>query len=434
MPTESFAAALPGTAVTLPAPVRRRISLYLGVLIVLLAFGAPSGGLIDVPVSFLLKNKLHLSAHALAVFRLLAGLPLYLSVVFGYLRDVWNPFGLRDRGFLILFGAAAAALYGVFAFVPANQTTLLAALLLLTVAYQFVAGAQSGLTSMIGQQHVMSGQMSTVWNVAGALPGIAALLLGGALSDRLEGQGADAAARLLFLAGAAVMAAVALYGVWKPVSVFAHVRPERAPGARRRDDLRLLLRHGPVWTALLIWLLWNFAPGSATPLQYYLQDTLHADDAAWGIWNAIFSAAFLPTFLLYGVLCRRVALRGLLWWGTLAAVPQMVPLLFVHSLAGALVAAVPIGLMGGVATAAYFDLIIRACPRGLQGSVVMMSNGLAAVATRFGDVLGTELYDRFGGFTVCVVAITVVYALILPVLLLLPPALTATADGEVAGG
>jgi hypothetical protein len=38
--------------------VRLRIFLYLGVLIVLLAFGAPSGGLIDVPISFFLKNKL----------------------------------------------------------------------------------------------------------------------------------------------------------------------------------------------------------------------------------------------------------------------------------------------------------------------------------------------------------------------------------------
>jgi ABC transporter substrate binding protein len=30
---------------------------------------------------------------------------------------------------------------------------------------------------------------------------------------------------------------------------------------------------------VLIWFLWNFAPGSGTPLQYYLQDTLHAKDA-----------------------------------------------------------------------------------------------------------------------------------------------------------
>ena len=89
------------------------------------------------------------------------------------------------------------------------------------------------------------------------------------------------------------------------------------------------------------------------------------------------------------------------------------------------------GLMGGVCTAAYFDLIIRSCPKGLQGAMLMAATGLYTIDVRFGDLLGTTLYDRFGTFTVCVIAITVVYALILPVLLLVPKHLTATADGEV---
>ena len=59
-------------------------------------------------------------------------------------------------------------------------------------------------------------------------------------------------------------------------------------------------------------------------------------------------------------------LKTLLFWGTVVAVPQMVPLLFIHSVTGALIAAAPIGLMGGVATAAYLDLIIRSCPRACR--------------------------------------------------------------------
>ena len=86
----------------LPPPVRHRIFLYLGVLIVLLAFGSPFGGLIDIPITFFLKNKLHLKSHELAHFRLLAAIPLYLSFVFGFIRDTWNPFGMRDRGFMLL--------------------------------------------------------------------------------------------------------------------------------------------------------------------------------------------------------------------------------------------------------------------------------------------------------------------------------------------
>jgi hypothetical protein len=415
----------------LPAPVRHSIFLYLGTLIVLLAFGSPAGGLIDIPISFFLKNRLHLTAHEVANFRLLAAIPLYLSFAFGFTRDMWNPLGMRDRGYMLLFGGTTALLYILFAFAPMNYVTLLVAVVVLTASFLFVASAQNGLTSLIGQQHAMTGQVSAVWNVFLSIPTVGALLIGGTLSGMLEDRDPDQAARILFLVGATIMAAIALFALWKPRAVYDNVRVEDGASGHPVEDIRRLRRHWPIYPAMLIWVLWNFAPGSTTPLQYHLQNTLHATDAQWGQWNAIFAASFIPTFIVYGLLCRRFPLRSLLIWGTVFAVPQMVPLLFINTMTQALIAAVPIGLMGGLATGAYLDLIIRSCPRGLQGTTLMMSNSLYFVVVRFGDVLGTNLYDRYGGFTVCVIAITIVYALILPVLLLVPKQLIATADGQM---
>jgi branched-subunit amino acid ABC-type transport system permease component len=51
------------------------------------------------------------------------------------------------------------------------------------------------------------------------------------------------------------------------------------------------------------------------------------------------------------------------------------------------------------------------------------------LAVRFGDLLGTEIYDRWGFYT-AVWATIVVYALILPVILLVPRRLLATRDGQ----
>src|SRR6266566_2556287 len=416
-------------AADLSPSVRHSIFLYLGILIVLLALGGPSGGLIDIPISFLLKNTLHLTSHEVANFRLVAAIPLYLSFVFGFIRDMWNPLGMRDRGFMLLFGGIGALLYVVFAFTPMTYASLLVATMVLTASFLFVSSAQTGMTSAIGQQHAMTGQVSAVWNVFLSIPTVAALLMGGTLSGWLEEQSADDAVTILFLVGAAVMAAIALYALWRPAEVFDNIRAEN--GAAPIKDLARLVRHWPIYPALLVWLLWNFAPGSTTPLQYHLQNSLHATDAPWGQWNAIFAGSFIPTFIGYGLLCRRFPLETLLWWGTVLAVPQMVPLLFIDTITQALIAAVPIGLMGGLATGAYLDLIMRSCPRGLQGTTLMMSNSLYFVVVRFGDVLGTHLYDRYGGFTVCVVAITVVYALILPTLLLVPKQLVATADGQM---
>jgi hypothetical protein len=409
---------------------RHVIFLYLGTLIILLAFGLPSGGLIDIPISFFLKNRLHLTAHEVASFRLVAAIPLYLSFAFGFVRDMWNPLGMGDRGFMLLFGGITALLCVLVAFTPMTYATLLPAVVALTASFLFVFSAQNGLTSAIGQQHAMTGQVSAVWNVFLSVPAVAALLIGGRLSGLLEEKDPDEALRILFLVWAAIMAVIALYALWRPAEVFDNVRVESEPGQHPIADLKRLVRHWPIYPAMLIWVLWNFAPGSTTPLQYHLQNTLHATDAQWGEWNAIFAASFIPTYIVYGLLCRRFALKWLLLWGTVFAVPQMVPLLFIETTTQALVAAVPIGLMGGLATGAYLDLIIRSCPRGLQGTTLMMSWSLYFVVSRFGDVLGTHLYDRYGGFTVCVIAITIVYALILPALLLVPKHLVATADGQ----
>ncbi|HTB05171.1 MAG TPA: MFS transporter [Bradyrhizobium sp.] len=416
--------------VDLPPTVRQTIFLYLGILIILLAFGSPAGGLIDIPISFFLKNRLHLTAHEVANFRVLAAIPLYLSFVFGFIRDMWNPLGMKDRGYMLLFGGITALLYLLFAFAPMSYATLLVAVIVLTASFLFVSSAQNGLTSVIGQQHAMTGQVSAAWNVFLSIPTFAALLIGGTLSGMLEEKSPDQAVRILFLAGAAIMGAISLYALWRPRAVFDNIRAENGSGSHPMRDIKRLVRHWPIYPAMLIWVLWNFAPGSVTPLQYHLQNTLHATDGQWGLWNAIFAASFIPTFIVYGLLCRKYPLKTLLWWGTVFAVPQMVPLLFIHTVAQALIAAVPIGLMGGLATGAYLDLIIRSCPRGLQGTTLMMSYSLYYVVVRFGDVLGTNLYDRYGGFTVCVVAITVVYALILPALLLVPRHLIATADGQ----
>jgi MFS family permease len=416
---------------TLPRRERWNAFAYLGGLIVLIAFGDPNGGFMDVPVSFLLKNKLHLEASDVAHFRLIAATPLYLSFVFGLLRDTWNPFGLKDRGLLGIFGAIGTCLYLTFAFMPVSYASLLAAMVLLTMSSLFVSSAQNGLTSTLGQQHAMSGQVSALWNIFASIPGVVALVLGGRLSEHLEAQTTEAAARMLFLIGAAIMTAIFFYSALRPRSVFDNVHLEHGTKFAPLRDLKRLATHRPAYCALAIWLIWNFAPGSTTPLQFYLQNQLHASDADWGLWNAIFAASFIPTYVIFGFLCRRVSLKRLLFWGTIIAIPQYIPLLFADSMRGAFAAAAGIGLMGGMATAAYLALIIRSCPRGLQGTTLMMSGGLYYISSRFGDVLGTHLYESQGGFYACVVLTTLCYALILPMLRLVPREYVDPADGEV---
>ena len=401
--------------------------LYLAPLTLLMAFCDPNEGLIAIPLQFFLKNRLQLDAHEVAAFRLVAALPLYFSFAFGLARDCWSPFGLKDRGYLILFGSISALLYLWFAFAPLSYLNLLVAVFLLTSAHLFIDSAQSGLSSTLARQLNMSGQVSALWGGLAALPAVAALTIGGHLSDALEARPASDALRDLFLLAAAVFVVLALYATWKPRSVFAGIEPNAPPSARVVDRLRQFFTHWPVYPALGIWLLFKFAPGSSTPLQYFLQDELHAADHIWGEWNAIFYASRIPAYVIYAIVCRRLPLRALLLIGTVITIPQFVPLLFVDSVQSAMILAVPIGLMGAIANAAYLDLIIRSCPAGLQGTMLMLAGALYYVADRFGDVIGIALYAH-GGFAACVTLITLVYALILLVLRFVPANLTAHAD------
>ena len=382
------------------------------------------------PVSFFLKNRLHLKSSETAIFLLWAGSPLFVGFVFGMVRDRWSPFGSGDRGHLILFGLTTAAIYTAMAFLHPTYLLLALGLVLVTASFQMVASAGNGLATAIGQDHAMAGQMGTLLNIATTFPALAAYLVGGVLSGMLESKNADTAAKILFLFAAGLMALIAVFGALGPKQLFGAVST-RKPTTSLVDDIQRLFAHGPIYPVLLIQLLWQFGPAAGTVLLYHLTNTLHATDAQWGEFNAIFLFFFIPVFAVYGWVCQRVKLSVLLWGGTALAVFQMVPLLFVHSAVGALWAGAAMGIIGGVAQGAYVDLAIRSCPPKLQGTMMMMFIAVYYIAVRFGDLFGTYLYDHQGGFITAVVATIIVYALILPVILLVPKHLIATTDGQV---
>ena len=95
-----------------PAPANLpALLLTAGFALLLLEFALPANGLIGLPILFFLKNRLHLTAQEIATFNLWASIPLYLSFIFGFIRDRWSPMGTGDRRHLITFGVIAAGLF-----------------------------------------------------------------------------------------------------------------------------------------------------------------------------------------------------------------------------------------------------------------------------------------------------------------------------------
>jgi Na+/melibiose symporter-like transporter len=374
----------------------------------------------------MLKNRLHAGPPEVSLFRLMTGIPIYLAFLFGLLRDWWNPLGLRDRGYFLLFAPVTAAVFVWMAMSPLSYALLTAGMIAAMASFRFILAAFQGLLALVGQEALMSGRLSTLQSMFYQLAMILAAFASGVMSDRLT-----PAQTFYLMAGVTML--IAAFGLIQPSAVFRHVydRPEAA-GADFRGDVRRLIHHRAIYPAVLINFLWWFNPGLYTPVQFFLTNRLHAPDSSYANFLGVFAISFIPTYLLYGWLCTRISARKLLWWGTIAAVPQMVPLAFVHSGDLVLILAVPMGLMGGVATAAYYDLAMRSCPPGLQGTLMMLVSAGIMLASRGSDLLGAKLYasSPTNGFLYCVIATCLVYALILPVIPWIPKHLIATADGE----
>jgi hypothetical protein len=402
-----------------------RILLYFAPLTLLIYLVAPEY-LLDIPTSYILKNQLHVGAPQVSVFRLLTAVPVYLAFVFGMVRDRWNPFGLRDRGLMLLFAPLTALIYGWMALGHVSYMGLLLGMTVAMLAFRLVIAAYQGLIALVAQEALMSGRLSTLWNTGTYLPIALSVYAAGFVSEHMS-------VRETFLSAAALTLLVVLFGLWKPRAVFSHTYDQ--PQARASNlvaDLKRLLGHRAIYPAALINFLWYFTPGIGTPMQFYLTNHLHTSDALFADYMSLYTLSFVPTILLYGFLCTHIRQRKLLWISALIGVPQMLPLLFAHTGQSALLVAVPMGMMGGMANAAFYDLAIRSCPPGLQGTFMMLIVALMALAFRGSDLLGTWIYasSPAHGFQYCVIAMVSVYALILPIIALVPRRVTATADGE----
>ena len=401
------------------------VFLYFTPLTLLVFLVLPNGFLLDIATSFMLKNQVRATPEQIANFRLVTAIPVYLSFFFGLARDLWNPFGLKDRGLFMIFGAITAAVFFWMTSFRLSYWGLLGSMLILMLSFGFVAAAARGLLALISQEQLMSGRLSALWNAVSSAPYVFGAFAAGYLAGLTPAY--------TFTLVGVLCAAIAAYGLWKPSAVFgrAYDLPS-AQGTSLLGDLKRLVKHRAAYPAVLLVCLSQFSPGFNTPLQFYLANDLHAPDWVYGDFLGIQLAGYIPAAALYGRLCTRVPLRRLLLWATVLWLPAAIPLLLIHSSASALWFAVPIGLANGFAFTAYWDLSMRSCPPGLQGALMMLVAGMYELAYRGGDVVGTQIYASSAshGFTYCVVAGTATSALMLGVLRLIPRELVATADGE----
>lgn len=402
-----------------------RIFRYFAPLTLLVTLISPHGNLADIAVTFMLKDRLHASATQVSLFRLVVTVPLLASVLVGLARDHWNPLGLRDRGHILIFGALTAAAYLAMGTSRLGFPSLVAGMFAANILMLFVSGAHQGLLALIGQENRMSGRLTVVWQTVAFVPVVGGSLIGGVFAEKVSPSAT-------FLILAAASAGLALFALWKPAEVFDHAYDQPAAKAGQLwADMRRLLRSRAIYAPILLPFLFNFSPGFVTPLQFHITNELHAPPSVYGDFFALYFLGFTPVFLLYGWLLSRVSFRVLLWFGLAIGGPNLAILPFIHSPDVLLALAVPMGAFAAIGWCAICDLAIRSCPRGLQGTLMLLTAAAGVLGYRFSDVLGARLYDLApgAGFTLGIGISVLTSLLCLPVVLLVPRAVMEIREG-----
>jgi MFS family permease len=397
------------------------VMFYFAILNIAMGLGSPLG-IASIPISYFLKDTLHLSPVRLAIFLALVSIPVCAGFLFGFIRDRWRSPKWGDRQYLFVCALVAAAGYYWLATSTIDYYKLLSIILIIVAVYVMIYTSAQAMMAGVAQAYGMTGRLSVAFSFGYFVPLVISALAGGWLVAHVSVRGT-------FLLVAGVTMAIAIQAFWR-LDAATEFESSPVPYEKGFAAILRLIRHRPLWPAAAISFLWNFSPGWGTPMFYHLTEHVRISSELFGTFTALQSLFFLPTTLLYGYLCTRAPLSRMLWWGTIVAILQGPIMFLAMGPVSTIVVAILYGLFGGFATAAYFDLIMRSCPKGLEGTAMMLANtSMFSIAGNSGNLLGSWIYSK-GGFASAVIITTLATALIVPVLRAVPPDLIATRDGE----
>lgn len=335
----------------------------------------------SLPMKFILKDTLGVSASAMALFFAAAGIAWYLKP----LLAVWIDARSRRSGVAGSFFAASLAaivLWLVLALVPIAYGPLLAVYLAINVALVVVSSVIGGLLVENGQRHAATGRLTS----ASISSRHAGYLIAGPAGGWLAGMPL----------GYTAAAGAGLTGLLVATAYVARAHLRRASASAQGAGIRELVRTRSVWVAAMMIFLADIAPGFDTPLFYHQTDALAMSASYIGWLQLAAGVAGLLGAVCYALLCRRARLAVNL--AALTVLGGLITLLY-HFYTGpvsALLVSIAAGAATTLAVMPILDLATRATPVvwACAGFALMMS--VRNAAHSLSDVVGSWLFTEHG--------------------------------------
>jgi MFS family permease len=365
-----------------------RLMWFFAIVYMTEGLGQAQVGLISQPVNYYLKQVFGWTPVQVTAYLTVLTLPWLIKPLYGMFSDFVPLFGYRRKAYLIVSNAAAAIAY--FWITQVTQPGAMVTLLALTAYGMAISSTLCGAVLVEnGQKFRASGafvNQQWLWfNIAA----VASSAIGGFLVQRLAPVSALHWAAAIV--GAAPFAVV--FG-----SVFL-ISEERTP--IRMDALKSALRgflatfrSRPVLIVALFLFFYNFSPGFATPLYYYMTDTLKFSQGFIGVLGSISSVGWIVGAFIYSRLLKHMTSKRLLNLSIALGVAGNLAFLFFSGEATAIVAYFGSGIAAMIAYVASLTLAADYCPRKSEGFAYAILMSVANLAGTASDNAGSYLFEH----------------------------------------
>jgi folate/biopterin transporter len=367
-------------------------------------------GLARLAKTYLLKDELHLGPAELSALTGAFALPWTIKPLYGFLTDGFPLFGYRRKTYLVAAGLLGSLSYGLLSWTPfwdalPDGTAIpgtLAAILVGSASVAMSDVVTDGIvvtrTRQATDPAVAGGLQSLCWG-ASATGSIISAYYSGSLLEELPVRAVFGLTAFLPL----LVALIAFQVDEEPV-----VAAEEAARSgfvqnvkEQTASLWEAFRQDSIWKPALFIFLWQSTPTADGAFFFFMSNDLGLGPEFMGRVRLVSSVATLAGVVVYNQYLKRVAIKDILFWATLASLPLgLVPVLLVTHVNQALGIPdqaliygddVALAALGEIAFLPTLVLAARLCPPGAEAvlfaTLMSIFNGASTVGTELGAAL-----------------------------------------------
>lgn len=345
------------------------------------------GGLVSQPLAYFLKTALGWNAERVAEYLALLTIPWVIKPIYGLLSDFIPIFGYRRKSYLFLANCVATGAFLLLTRVT-NPAQIFLGLLLTCVgmaAASTISGAvlvENGkLTGLTGK---FVGQQWLWFSIAGVFTA----LVGGWLCTVVPPTAALHTAVLI----TAFAPVGVIVGVWFLIDEPKTVR-DMTQLRQSTQGLLNALRSKTLWLVAFFLAMWQFSPGSGTPLYYHMVNRLHYSQGFIGTLGAIGSVGSVVGALLFMYwLQDLLSLRSLIYVSLLLGVTAQAAYVLLSTPMSAIILAFFTATATQIAMLTMLTLAADACPDKSEGFSYALLMSIFNLSAQGSAIVGSALY------------------------------------------